>query len=279
METKTQTVKKGGKKSRGVSALVVILVALVLAESFYFFILGAGSNFEGVKESFIWLSDKKDYHAHGLGIMYEGGFVVPIILTLLLTVVILSVERFFALSKSKGKGNLIKFVYDVKDQLKAGNLTSAEALCANQKGSVAAIVDAGLKKYKEMETQTLTKEAKIEEIKAEIEEATALELPSMQQNLPIIATISTLGTLMGLFGTVVGMIKSFSALGNAGAVDSVALSVGISEALINTATGIATGALAIISYSYFSGKIDNMTYAIDEMGFALTQTYAETHNS
>jgi biopolymer transport protein ExbB len=73
------------------------------------------------------------------------------------------------------------------------------------------------------------------------------------------------------------MIKSFSALGTAGAVDSVQLSVGISEALVNTATGIATGALAIISYSFFSGKIDNMTFAIDEMGFALTQTYAETH--
>jgi biopolymer transport protein ExbB len=140
-------------------------------------------------------------------------------------------------------------------------------------------VDAGLKKYKEMETMNIPKEQKIEEIKAEIEEATALELPSMQQNLPIIATISTLGTLMGLFGTVLGMIKSFAALGNAGAVDSVALSVGISEALVNTANGIGTGALAIIAYSYFSGKIDNMTYAIDEMGFALTETFAETHNS
>jgi biopolymer transport protein ExbB len=211
--------------------------------------------------------------------MYKGGFVVPIILTLLLTVVILSVERAFALGKAKGKGNLIQFVATVKSHLKSGDLSSAETCCLKQKGSVAAIVDAGLKKYKEMETQNLPKEAKIDEIKAELEEATALELPSMQQNLPIIATISTLGTLMGLFGTVLGMIKSFQALGQAGAVDSVALSVGISEALVNTASGIATGALAIISYSYFSGKIDNMTYAIDEMGFALTQTYAETHNS
>ena len=212
-----------------------------------------------------------------MGTMYKGGFVVPIILTLLLTVIILSVERFFALSKAKGQGNLINFVYDVKARLRKGDIASAEALCAKQKGSVAAIVDAGLKKYKEMETQTLPKETKIEEIKAEIEEATALELPSMQQNLPIIATISTLGTLLGLFGTVLGMIRSFAALGSGSGVDATALSVGISEALINTATGIATGALAIISYSFFSGKIDNMTYAIDEMGFALTQTYAETH--
>ncbi|MDR3340621.1 MAG: MotA/TolQ/ExbB proton channel family protein [Candidatus Symbiothrix sp.] len=273
METKKQTgtAKREGKKSRGISSAIVIVVALILAESFFFFVLGAGSNFHD--------GSSANEPINLLGTMFKGGFVVPIILTLLLTVIILSVERFFALGKAKGKGNLINFVYDVKADLRKGNISSAEALCAKQKGSVAAIVDAGLKKYKEMETQSLSKETKIEEIKAEIEEATSLELPSMQQNLPIIATISTLGTLMGLFGTVLGMIKSFAALGNAGAVDSVALSVGISEALVNTASGILTGALAIISYSYFSGKIDNMTYAIDEMGFALTQTYAETHNS
>jgi biopolymer transport protein ExbB len=281
----TQTVgKREGKKSRGISAFVVILVALVLAESFFFLVLGRSSNFEGVPDgakSLIWLIDGGEkFHPHNLlGTMYKGGFVVPIILTLLLTVLILSVERFFALSKAKGKGNLINFVYDVKADLKAGNIASAENRCVKQRGSVAAIVDAGLKKYKEVETLNIPKEAKSGEIKAEVEEATALELPSMQQNLPIIATISTLGTLMGLFGTVLGMIKSFQALGTAGAVDSVALSVGISEALVNTATGIATGALAIISYSFFSGKIDNMTYAIEEVSFALTQTYDETHKS
>jgi len=95
--------------------------------------------------------------------------------------------------------------------------------------------------------------------------------------LPVIAAISTLGTLFGLLGTVLGMIRSFSALANAGAPDSVALATGISEALINTALGIATGALAIITYSFFTGKIDNMTYAIDEMGFSIVQTYAEKH--
>jgi biopolymer transport protein ExbB len=274
VETKKQTGgtnKRVGKKTRGISAFIVIIFAFILAESFYWFILGNPANFEDN----IVGNHPKDGNL--LGTMFEGGFVVPIILTLLLTVVILSVERFFALSQAKGKDNLINFVYDVKADLKKGNLTGAEALCAKQKGSVAAIVDAGLKKYKEMEGEKLPKESKIEEIKAEIEEATSLELPSMQQNLPIIATISTLGTLMGLVGTVLGMIRSFSALGTGGAVDSAALSLGISEALVNTASGIATGDLSIISYSFFSGKIDNMTFAIDEMGFALTQTYAETH--
>jgi len=289
------------KKSRGISAFAVILVSLILAECFFYFVLGANGNFEnnGVNDhGFVWqktitylpegATEKvtvKEFngdalHPHTfLGTMFRGGFVVPIILSLLLTVVILSFERFFALNKAKGKGNLIRFVAEVKHELKQGNFEAAQKLCDKQQGSVAAIVDAGLRKYKEMEGQNLTKEAKIAQIKEEVEEATALQLPSMQQNLPIIATISTLGTLLGLFGTVLGMIRSFSALAGAGGVDSMALSVGISEALINTANGIATGALAIISYSFFSGKVDNMTYAIEEIGFALTQTYAETHEN
>ena len=81
----------------------------------------------------------------------------------------------------------------------------------------------------------------------------------------------------GLLGTVIGMIKSFAALANAGSPDSVALSAGISEALVNTAFGIATGALAVISYNYFTSKIDKLTYSIDEVGFTIVQTYAATH--
>jgi biopolymer transport protein ExbB len=277
METKEKVVKREGKKSRGISAGIVIAVAFVLAVSFFVYILGADTNFKGFGEANF---DKAAAHPlNMLGTMYKGVFMVPAILTLLLTVVMLSVERFFALNKAQGKGNLTTFVANVKGELKKNNIAAAEALCAKQQGSVAAIVDAGLKKYKEMETATIAKEAKIEEVKAELEEATALELPSLQQNLSVIATISTLGTLFGLLGTVLGMIRSFGAMGDAGGTDAVALSTGISEALINTASGIATGALAIITYSFFTGKIDNMTYAIDEMGFAVTQTYAETHKS
>jgi len=290
METKTQkggTNKRVSKKSRGISAGIVILFCLIAAALIYFLVFGQLSNFKinsavgdiAWYKRFVWLQNADSDPINLLGTIYKGRVTVVMIMTLLLTVLVLSVERFVALGKAKGAGNLINFVYDVKADLKKGNITGAEALCARQKGSVAAIVDAGLKKYKEMEASTsLTKEAKIEEIKAEFEEATALELPSMQENLPVIATISTLGTLFGLFGTVLGMISSFGALAAAGSTDSVKLSAGISEALVNTAFGIATGALAIITYGFFTGKIDNMTYAIDEMGFALTQTYAETHD-
>jgi biopolymer transport protein ExbB len=73
------------------------------------------------------------------------------------------------------------------------------------------------------------------------------------------------------------MIRSFGALAQEGSPDSLALSLGISEALLNTACGIATGALAIISYNYFAQKVENITNAVDEVGFAVGQTYTKKH--
>jgi len=96
----------------------------------------------------------------------------------------------------------------------------------------------------------------------------------LEQNLVVISTISTIATLLGLLGTVLGMIRAFAAMANAGAPDSTALATGISEALINTAFGIGTAALAIIVYNYFTTRIDKLTFSIDEVGFTISQSYA-----
>ena len=174
---------------------------------------------------------------------------MPVIQTLLLTVLALSIERYFALRSAFGKGSLAKFVANIKAALAAGDIKKAQEICDKQRGSVANVVTSTLRKYEEMEKNTsLPKEQKLLAIQKELEEATALEMPMMQQNLPIIATITTLGTLMGLLGTVIGMIRSFAALSAGGGADSMALSQGISEALINTAFGILTGALAVINH-------------------------------
>jgi biopolymer transport protein ExbB len=75
------------------------------------------------------------------------------------------------------------------------------------------------------------------------------------------------------------MIKAFSALGNSGgSTDSTALANGISEALINTALGIGTSAVCIIAYNFFTSKIDELTYSVDEIGLSINQNYAAHHN-
>jgi len=271
-----ENIQKQPKKSKqftGIeSAGIVIFACFVLAELIYYFVYGNPSNFMN--------NDPNNHPIQGnmLGTIYKGGFVVPVIQTLLLTVIALSIERFFAIRTAEGKGKSAKFVENIKLALSKSDIQGATALCDAQKGSVGNVVTSALIKYKEVEADTtLSKEQQILSIQKEVEEATALELPMLSQNLPIIATIVTLGTLMGLFGTVLGMIRSFAALAGAGGTDSIALSAGISEALINTAFGIATGALAVISYNYFTSKIDKITYCIDEVGFSIVQTFAASH--
>ena len=275
METKkTETKAKAKKKTfRGIeSAFLVIVACFIIALCIFHFILGNPANFMD--------NDPTGHPLPGnmLGTIYKGGVIVPVLQTLLLTVLVLSVERAFALMKAKGKGSTTKFVENIKAALADGDIQKAQAICDKQQGSVASVVTSVLKKYAEMEANdTLTKEQKLAYIQKEVEEATALELPTLEQNLSVVATMTTLGTLTGLLGTVLGMIKAFAALANAGAPDSIALSTGISEALVNTAFGIGTGALAVISYNFFTSKIDKITYAIDEVGFSIVQTYAATH--
>ena len=165
------------------------------------------------------------------------------------------------------------------DQLRTAAAAAIAAADA-QRGSVANVVRAGLLKYKEMEKdRELAKDQKILAIQKEIEESTALELPMLEKNLVIISTIASISTLIGLIGTVLGMIKAFSALATSGAPDSVALANGISEALINTALGVTGSAIAIIAYNYFTSKIDELTYSIDEAGFSIISTFAAQHET
>lgn len=252
------------------SASIVILVCFILAVCIYMFVFGYGGNFKD--------GNNANAPLNLLGTVYKGGIIVPVLLTCLLTVIVLTVERWIALAKAKGNGNITKFVENVKEALRSKDIAKAEELCKKQKGTVGAVVYATLQKYKEMDKdEVLEKEQKLTSIQQTLEEATALEMPSLQQNLPIVATLTTLGTLIGLLGTVLGMIKSFQALSASGAPDSTELSTGISEALVNTALGIATAALALIAYNFYTNKIDNMTYAIDELGFSIVSTFAATH--
>ena len=262
------------KASNGLSslAMIVIPVAFVVSFILWKFILGAGGNFEG------GINQEGSKPINLLGTVYKGGIVVPFLITFLLTVVTFTIERLLTIAKAKGSGNISAFVRNIKFQLESGNVAAAKASCDKQKGSVANVVRAALDKYTEMESDThLSRDQKVLAIQKEVEEATSLELPMLEKNLTIIATIASIATLGGLFGTVLGMIRSFTAMSAAGAPDASALSTGISEALINTALGIFTSGLSIVMYNYFTSSVDDLNYAIEEVGFTITQTFASKH--
>jgi biopolymer transport protein ExbB len=190
-------------------------------------------------------------------------------------VVIFFVERMISLTQAKGKGSVNKFVRNVRSLVNSGQVDQAMAACDKQRGSVAAVVKAGLMKYKSVEADgTMDRESKVTAVKTELDEASSLELPMLSKNLVILSTCASLGVLVGLLGTVRGMISSFEAMATAGAPDATALSLGISEALINTFLGILGSALAIVLFNFFSTRIDSLTHAIDEAGFSVSQAVA-----
>jgi len=210
-----------------------------------------------------------------LGMVYKGGMIVPILMTTVLVLLIFAVERAVTLWKVQGKAPLKTFVSKIQALLSEDKIEDALAACDKQRGSLANVLRAGLVRYRDLEAdKELEKDQKITSMKQALEEATALELPTLSRNMVILSTIVSIAVLIGLIGTVLGMIRAFGALAQSGAPDALALATGISEALINTAFGITGSTLAVIFYNYFSSQIDSYTYKIDEAGFSLTQTFA-----
>ncbi len=263
------------KKSSGFTgfkdAWIILVVCGLAGYAVWYLVMGSPDNFVG--------GDRDGHPKNLMGTVYKGGFVVGLILTLLFTVICLGFERFFALKTAAGKMNLGKFTAQVKAAIKAQDFAKAESLCNQMQGSVANVVLASIKMYQAVEHEdNLKKAAKISKIQQAHEEAIQLEMPTLQMNLPMVATIVSLGTLTALFGTVMGMIGSFQALSAGGGADSMQLSAGISEALVNTASGILTSWVATVVYNFFSNKIDKLTYALDEIGYTIAATYDSNHN-
>jgi biopolymer transport protein ExbB len=270
MDKKTK--KMGQPSVSSLSWLFTIGVIVVAAIASYFIwsrIMGNPDYFEGRNP------EGRVLGGNYLAIIYKGGPIVPLLMTVLLVLLTFSFERAITIIKARGRGGINVFVKNLQVYLTENKIDEAIVSCDRQKGSLANVMRAGLVRYKALQTDTtMDKDQKILALQKEFEEATALELPMLSKNLVILSTIASISVLIGLLGTVLGMIRAFKALAQAGAPDALALATGISEALVNTAFGIAGSLLAIILYNYFSTLIDNFTYKIDEAGFSLVQSFA-----
>jgi biopolymer transport protein ExbB len=267
------------KKSGNAISWLAPIICIIAGYLVWRFIMGAASGFDApdLKGGF-WPEHKKPKGA--MSGIYEGGIIIPLLIAMFLMVVTFSIERWLTIRKALGNGSIADFIRKVQYHLANRNVDAAMAECDKQRGSVANVMRAGLRRYKEMTSVgDLGTDQKVLAIQKEVEEATALELPMLQKNLVFLSTITSVGTLVALLGTVMGMIRSFSALGEEGGGGSAAgeLAKGISEALYNTALGIGTSAVALIMYNMFTTKIDSITYGIDESGFTLTQSFASLY--
>jgi biopolymer transport protein ExbB len=259
--------KESGSKGGDMFSGIVIVACVFVGWIIWNFIMGDGSNFEG------GVNTGHPLPGNYLAMVYKGGPIVPVLMGLLLMVIVFSFERYMVITKAAGKGSLDKYMKGITADITKGDIDGALSSCDKQQGSVANAIRSALVKYQEVKKEGMDSETASETIHKEIEEATALEMPMLEKHMTILSTLVSLGTLAGLLGTVTGMIKAFGALASAGTPDQAMLANGISEALINTATGISTSALAIIAYNFFTSKIDTLTYSIDEAGSTIVNTY------
>jgi biopolymer transport protein ExbB len=203
--------------------------------------------------------------------MYEGGPLVAGLILLIILQTAFIIERVWSLKKASGKGPLPAFLNNVRRSLHAGDIAAALEACKQQRGSAANVIRAGLERYQQLRAEGAPKEKIVAETQAAIQEANGLEVPLLERNLIALSTIASIATMVGLLGTVIGMIRSFAALGHTGSVDAQQLAVGISEALINTAGGLFVAIAGIVAYNVFVTRVDNFNYMMDEASYEAVQ--------
>ncbi len=254
------------------SAFIVSLffIAMIAAYLIYEFVLGNPANFADYVTK-----GTKEVPASGniLGMTYVGGPLVSLLIGLSIMVFAIIIERTLTLKKAAGKQPVPKFFKKVVDQIRAGQITDAIASCDAQRGSVANVLKAALTRYAEVTSNksTVDVEKQLVEVQRAVEESMMLETPLLEKNLIALSTIASIATMVGLLGTVIGMIRAFKALAQAGAPDAISLATGISEALINTAGGLFAAILGIVAYNFFVNKVDNFTFQIDEANYNVMQ--------
>jgi biopolymer transport protein ExbB len=245
----------------------VVFACLAIALVIYFVVFGDPVHFVDGE------TRKNPVPGDLIGTVYTGGILVAILLGLTLMVITFIVERLFSLAKAQGRGNLPRFIKNVQEHLVADNVDAAVDECNKQRGSAANILRSGLERYQQVKNDpAMETDKKLAEVKRYVDEATGLETPLLEKNLVALSTIASISTMIGLLGTTLGMIRAFQALAKAGqGASAVELSIGISEALINTAGGLTAAILAIVAYNYFTNRVDGFVYMIEEATLSMME--------
>jgi biopolymer transport protein ExbB len=175
-----------------------------------------------------------------------------------------AIERFIVFSKAKM--NVPEFLTKIRKALLVNrNVKEGMKICEQSKGPVASVMKAGLLRYGHSR----------EDIEKTIENAALYELDRLEKRLGVLATTANVAPMLGFLGTVAGMIKSFATLAEQGLTNPAAVAVGISEALITTATGLIIAIPAQLVYNWYTTKITRFVRDIETASNMLVETFTE----
>jgi biopolymer transport protein ExbB len=191
-----------------------------------------------------------------------GVFMYPIIACSILSLAIF-LEKLWSLRRKKNVP--LDFLQEIEQLLQENNSTKALSLCNANLSSIARIFSAGIKHYGK----------KREVIKERIEEVGRREASLLEKYIDSLATIASVSTLLGLLGTIAGMIKIFSVISSQSVVNPSTLAGGISEALYTTAAGLTVAIPTLIFYRYVASKSRSLVLEMEECSTQVVELLKE----
>jgi len=187
-----------------------------------------------------------------LSMAAKGGWIMIVLLLLSVLLIYIFVERLIAFSKVKNKDP--HFMERINDYVKNGEMKSAVIFCQASNTPISRIVEKGLGLLGRPRADVL----------AGMENAGNVEVAKLERGLPIMATIASGAPMIGFLGTVIGMVRAFWEMSNAGNnIDVSLLSGGIYEAMITTVGGLIVGIIAMFAYNYLTSRVDQAANELD----------------
>lgn len=188
----------------------------------------------------------------------KGGPVMWLLLLLGLVALVIFLER--ALYLHRGQIRSVEFLNGIKNLLQKNRLMEALTLCEETVGPVAKVVKAGLRQATANET----------ELRFAVQEAALVELPVLERRIGALAAIAQIAPLLGLLGTLLGMIKTFWLFNQGGSYATpVVLASGMWEALLTAAAGLAVAIPAHLARHFLSGRVRVLVQDIEWTGSEL----------
>ena len=186
-----------------------------------------------------------------------------------------AIERIFTFTQARNQSKL--YAPQVAKHLKENRLKDAIALSTSKNyrySHLAKVVLAGLQEYQfQQENTGLAREDLMDTVRRAIQRASALTASDLKKGVTALATIGSTAPFVGLLGTVVGVINAFQGIGAAGSAGIGAVSVGISEALVETALGLVVAIPAVWFYNYLTGRIEYFNVEMDNSSSELVDYF------
>ena len=180
------------------------------------------------------------------------------------------IERVVSVIKLRPRIKVEQLVSQITEALRNDNIMEAVSICEEAGGPLANVVKAGLLRYSQGMIEE--KVASKEDVSEAIEEATVLEVPQLERNLVVLSTIYQVSPLLGLLGTVMGMVRAFTAIALKGTGDPQLLAGGISEALLTTVIGLFIAIIVMIAYQVLVSIVDRHVLEIQQVSTEIVNT-------